>query len=99
MAKWRKLQLDGPSADSLKQIRSLGGRPGRSLGRSPQGGPYLRRRCRIPSALVVKPGRYATSRALPAAGINADRLPYSLDWENLPDAERNLRVRLTETRP
>jgi hypothetical protein len=32
-----------------------------------------------------------------AAGINAGRLPYSLDWENLSDAERNLRVRLSET--
>lgn len=33
------------------------------------------------------------------AGINAGRLPYSLDWENLSDTERNLRVRLSETRP
>jgi hypothetical protein len=36
---------------------------------------------------------------MPAAGVNAGRLPYSLDWENLSDAERNLRVRLSETRP
>jgi hypothetical protein len=33
---------------------------------------------------------------MPAAGLNAGRLPYSLDWENLSDAERNLRVRLSE---
>jgi hypothetical protein len=36
---------------------------------------------------------------MPAAGINAGGLPYSLDWENLSDAERKLRVRLSETRP
>jgi hypothetical protein len=41
--------------------------------------------------------RCVTSRAMPAAGINAGRLSYSLDWENLSDAERNLRVRLSET--
>jgi hypothetical protein len=33
---------------------------------------------------------------MPAAGINAGRLPYSLDGENLSDAERKLRVRLSE---
>ena len=37
--------------------------------------------------------------AMPPPGVNAGRLPYSLDWENLSDAERNLRVRLSETRP
>jgi hypothetical protein len=42
-------------------------------------------------------GQRLTSRALPAAGINGGRLRYSLDWENLSDAERNLRVRLSET--
>src|SRR6476646_2940253 len=31
------------------------------------------------------------------AGINGGRLRYSLDWENLSGAERNLRVRLSET--
>ena len=41
--------------------------------------------------------RCVTSRAMPAAGINAGRLSYSLDWENLSDAERSLRVRLSET--
>jgi hypothetical protein len=40
--------------------------------------------------------RCVTSWAMPAAGINAGRHPYSLDWENLSDAERNLRVRLSE---
>jgi len=38
-----------------------------------------------------------TSRAMPAAGINGGRLRYSLAWENLSGAERNLRVRLSET--
>ena len=38
-----------------------------------------------------------TSWAMPAAGINGGRLRYSLDWENLSGAERNLRVRLSET--
>jgi hypothetical protein len=33
---------------------------------------------------------------MPAAGINGGRLRYSLDWENLSGAERNLRVRLSE---
>jgi len=32
-----------------------------------------------------------------AAGINGGRLRYSLGWENLSSAERNLRVRLSET--
>lgn len=41
--------------------------------------------------------RCLTSRAMPAAGINGGRLRYSLDWENLSGAERNLRVRLSET--
>jgi hypothetical protein len=34
---------------------------------------------------------------MPAAGIKGGRLLYSLDWENLSGAERNLRVRLSET--
>lgn len=42
-------------------------------------------------------GGCVTSPAMPAAGINAGRHPYSLDWENLSDTERNLRVRLSET--
>src|SRR6266704_2806555 len=99
MAKWRKLQLYMPSADSLKQIRSLGGsaRPARRP--QPAGWPVPATEAQDSISPSGQAGRCLTSRALPAAGINADRLPYSLDWENLPDAERNLRVRLSETRP
>ena len=34
-----------------------------------------------------------------AGGINTNPLVFSLDRGNLSDAERNLRVRLSETRP
>jgi hypothetical protein len=47
-----------PSADSLKQIRSSRartGRPSTAGRRLRQGGQYLRRRRRIPSALTVRP--------------------------------------------
>jgi hypothetical protein len=88
------------SADSLKQIGSSRARPGRPSAagrRVAQGGPYLRRRRRIPAAPRGQARRCVTSRAMSAAGINAGRLSYSPDWENLSDAERNLRVRLSET--
>ena len=47
-----------PDAESLKQIRSSRARPGRPSAagrRVAQGGPYLRRRRRIPAALAVRP--------------------------------------------
>jgi hypothetical protein len=88
--------------EPLKQIRSLSldapvrpGRPsarGRGVARTCDGG--------ADSRLPSRSGRRCvTSRAMPAAGINAGRLPDSLGWENLSGAERNLRVRLSETRP
>ena len=71
-----------------------------AVGRRPQGGPGWP----VPAADAQdsciprgRAGRCVTSRAMPAAGINAGRLSYSLDWENLSDAERSLRVRLSET--
>ena len=68
------------------------GRPARS----PEAAGYSRvaRTCDggadSPSCPRGQAGRCVTSRAMPAAGINAGPLPYSLDWENLSNAERNL---------
>jgi hypothetical protein len=84
-----------PKADQI-----LPGSDRSVVGRRPQGAPGWP----VPAAEAqdsVGPhgqaSRRVTSRAMLAAGINAGRLPYSLDWENLSDAERNLRVRLSET--
>ena len=77
------------------------GRPARS----PEAAGYSRvaRTCDggadSPSCPRGQAGRCVTSRAMPAAGINADCLPLFLGRESLSDAERNLRVRLSETRP
>jgi hypothetical protein len=83
-----------------KTDRILPGSAWPAVGRRPQGCP----RWPVPATEAQEScsprgqaRRCVTSRAVPAAGINAGRLSYSLDWENLSDAERNLRVRLSET--
>jgi hypothetical protein len=77
--------------------------PARSAARRrsqrPSGWPVPATEAQDSSGPPGQAGRCVTSRAMPAAGINAGRLLYSLGWENLSGAQRNLRVRLSETRP
>jgi hypothetical protein len=91
-----------PKTDPVPRPPAWLARVGRPVRRRPQdtpGWPAPATEARTPSCPHGQAGRRVTSRAMSAADVNAGRHPYSLDWENLSDAERNLRVRLSETRP